>query len=263
MAGYWERKQELAEKARLHVKEMYENYGPHIEATIRNVRIYGGPDGLPKETSAPKGTPETIVADADSVTAVYGYAEGRTAVLNFASYKNPGGMFRKGSSAQEESLCHESTLYNVLKGFDGTYYAWNREHLYRSMYSDRALYAPNVVFKRNGRRPIYCSVITCAAPNMTAAIRNGTASKEENMKFLASRIAFIRRIAEERGVETLILGAFGCGVFGQDPIAVATLFKKEFSETTVRKIVYAVPAGPNLEAFKRVFEIRSSGKNEK
>ena len=39
----------------------------------------------------------------------------KIAVLNFASFKNPGGMFYNGSSAQEESLCHESFLYNVLK----------------------------------------------------------------------------------------------------------------------------------------------------
>ena len=34
--------------------------------------------------------------------------------LNFASYKNPGGKFMDGSSAQEECLCHESILYEVL-----------------------------------------------------------------------------------------------------------------------------------------------------
>lgn len=251
--GYWERKRELSEKARVHIKEMYENYGPHIEASIRNARIYGGPDGLPKESPAQRGVPEVRVIEADSVTAIYENAEGRTAVLNFASYKNPGGKFREGSSAQEESLCHESTLYNVLRGFDGSYYEWNRGHLYRSMYSDRILYAPNIVFKRDGMKPIYCSVITCAAPNLTAAERFGFVSREENRKFLASRIAFIRKAAEERGVETLILGAFGCGVFGQDPNEVSALFKREFSETTVKRIIYAVPAGPNLEAFRRTF----------
>ena len=50
-------------------------------------------------------------------------------ILNFASYKNPGGMFLRGSTAQEEALCHESTLYNVLIKFNDTYYKSNRENI--------------------------------------------------------------------------------------------------------------------------------------
>lgn len=48
----------------------------------------------------------------DSVSAIFEeHADNqKMAVLNFASYKNPGGMFIKGSKAQEECLCHESFL---------------------------------------------------------------------------------------------------------------------------------------------------------
>ena len=64
-----------------------------------------------------------IVAE-DSVEAIMNYSQGKTAVLNFASYKEPGGGFMAGSQAQEESFCHESFLYNVLRQFQ-YYYDWN------------------------------------------------------------------------------------------------------------------------------------------
>lgn len=100
-----------------------------------------------------------------------------------------------------------------------------------------------------------CDVITCAAPNYTAAKKYCNVSREENRNALLSRIAFVRDIAEENGVETLILGAFGCGVFGQDPYEVAKIFFETLYQSSVKKVVYAIPAGVNLDAFRHEWNI--------
>ena len=83
-------------------------------------------------------------------------------------------------------------------------------------------------------------------------------TNEENSKVLDERVHFILDIAAERGVETLILGAFGCGVFGQDPYEVAAVFKKYLEQEykCFKKVIFAVPQGMNdfnNLAFTRTF----------
>ena len=71
---------------------------------------------------------------------------------------------------------------------------------------------------------------------------------------MADRVKFVRDIAEKEGCDVLILGAFGCGVFAQNPKEVASLFKEAFSKSDIKKIVYAIPGGENLRAFAEVFK---------
>lgn len=74
----------------------------------------------------------------DSVSCLFSLeSKDNVAVLNFASYKKPGGLYFQGVESQEESLCLESTLLPVIEAFKPTYYAWNN----RGMYLDRALYS--------------------------------------------------------------------------------------------------------------------------
>ena len=56
----------------------------------------------------------------------------------------------------------------------------------------------------------------------------------------------------ENQVDTAILGAFGCGVFAQDPYEVATVFEKELQNIPIPKAIFAIPGGINLEAFRKV-----------
>ena len=160
-------------------------------------------------------------------------------------------MFLTGSRAQEECLCHESFLYNVLKEFDKSdepscvsYYKNNRAKVNRGLYYNRAFYTPNIIFEKDSISANF-DVITCAAPNLGPTLRYGlNVSKEENSKVLESRIKFILDIAAENRVDTLILGAFGCGVFGQAPIEVANVFKgflrNEFNGC-FKKVIFAIP----------------------
>ena len=95
----------------------------------------------------------------------------------------------------------------------------------------------------NERKLTTADVITCAAPNKSAGKRKYKVTDNENTKFLKHRIAFILNVAAAKNVDTLILGAYGCGVFGQDPYEVARIFRsyltgeyKYFS-----KVIFAVP----------------------
>lgn len=240
----WESREKRAEQAKKHTKKMQDRYALEIADAIRNTVTYG----VHADGDFPKRTPASVHPDmhflfekADSVGAVMRHASsGKCAVLNFASYKNPGGGFINGSKAQEECLCHESFLYNVLREKED-YYEWNNLHKNRSLYENRALYTPDVAFERDGKS-VFCDVITCAAPNYTAAKKYGTVSRKENEETLESRVRFVLDIAAKEHVETLILGAFGCGVFGQDPKDVGRMFSEYLQnyEHGIINIIFAV-----------------------
>ena len=116
-AHYWENRDERKERAYLHTKNMAYVFSDHIEQCVRNTKLYDDTNTF--DELNPVLTREVSVVDLDTVSAIFRYKrkEKRTAILNFASYKNAGGMFLQGSSAQEESLCHASFLYNVLSEF--------------------------------------------------------------------------------------------------------------------------------------------------
>ena len=239
-------REELKRKAREHTEEMDAKYPEEIRSCIENSVIYGGPDKRPARKGE-KVEPRFFFVNVDSIFAI-SLGRGKTAVLNFASYKNPGGRFYDGSKAQEEMLCHNSYLYNVLRAFP-QYYEWNSKHNNNALYRSRAIYTPNVRFDKR-----VCDVITCAAPNLAPAIKYETVALKENDRVLQDRIAFVRDVAEDNEVKTIILGAYGCGVFKQDPVKVATLIKEIFSDTTIENIVIPVPGtDKNFEAFKEVF----------
>ena len=254
--NYFAKKEENKKRAREHTENMQKRYANRIAESVKDSRIYGGEDEKPgfitKADRDQLSGPKVIFANTDSVSALFEHGEGKTAILNFASYKNPGGMFYEGSMAQEESLCHHSTLYNILRDFPA-YYAWNNAHKNKALYLDRAIYTPKVVFEKGGKA-LLADVITCAAPNYSAAKRYKMADKDENEILLHGRIAFVRDVVETEGAKTLITGAFGCGVFGQDASMVAKMSKEIFQRTTISKIIYAVPGkDKNAEAFRKMF----------
>ena len=238
---YWTDKEKRAEQARKHTKEMAEKYSRCIGTSILATKVYDTDD----------------FENIDSVGAIMKYGNPSSAVLNFSSYKNPGGMFINGSKAQEECLCHESFLYNVLKEFQLEFYDWNNRHKNKALYLNRGLFSKGVWFFR-GDSHVEGSVITCAAPNKSAAQEYQNVSDKENTEVLRSRIKFVLDIAKYNNVNTLILGAYGCGVFGQNPTEVAEIFKECLNTThkgCFNKVVFAIPKGRdnNLQAFEKVF----------
>ena len=109
-----------------------------------------------------------------------------------------------------------------------------------------------------GDEDVFCDVITCAAPNKTAAKKYCNVSDEENSKVLKERIEFVLKIAQDNGVDNLILGAYGCGVFGQDPLEVAKIFKEFLlgKYKCFNKVIFAIPnkLEMNYRCFQRIFK---------
>ena len=254
---YWQNKEQRATIAREHTKEMQNKYCRCIQTAISATKIYDT-DSFNRDFEEDIEDKDTkiIVENIDSVGAVMKYGNSNTAVLNFSSYKNPGGMFLNGSKAQEECLCHESFLYNVLSQFVLEFYDWNNRHKNKALYLNRGLFSPGVWFFRDNSH-VECSVITCAAPNKSAAQKYQNVSDEENTKVLRSRIKFVLDMAKDNNVSTLILGAYGCGVFGQDPYEVATIFKYLLNNKRYgfELVVFAIPYGTRQDNFISFCEV--------
>ena len=254
----WKGKTARSLLAMEHTTQMGELYPEDIRKCIFNSSVYGPHFAieLSKFNVRPKQV-DIALAPEDSVTAVmYNPTEGKntTALLNFASYKTPGGMFLMGANAQEEAICHESILFNVLKEFPD-YYTWNNLSKNRALYLDRAIYSKNILFLKDYEK-FRADVITCASPNKKAAQQYCNVTNEENYVVLKQRIEFVLKLAAINKVDTLILGAFGCGVFGQNPTEVATIFKEYLNEYpyVFDKVIFAIPNkdSANYLAFNEV-----------
>ena len=250
---YWKNKENLSTEAVIHTKIMTRDFNKEIKYSIDNSILYGGPNNSPQPKNINKNT-KFIFYNGTTQEAIFKFYTKNLSVLNFASYKYPGGGFLAGSSAQEEMLCHNSFLYNVISTFKD-YYNWNNEHKNKALYLDRAIYSPEIYFFNKKKQFAKVSVITCAAPNFGAANQYQNINREENYEILKNRINFIKKIAEENNTDTLILGAFGCGVFKQPPEDVSNLIYKIFENSSIPKIIIAVPGKDhNMEIFRKKFE---------
>lgn len=187
---------------------------------------------------------------------------GSLACLNFASARNPGGGFLGGAQAQEESLARASALYPCLLTQPDHY---ERNRAQRScLYLDLALYSPAVPFFCDDLgawldRPVLASVITCAAPNASALRQHKQFDSAEVERVLRRRAGFVLAIGAHHGVRRLVLGAWGAGVFGNDPGLVAEAFGTHLAgefRSVFAEVVFAIrggPGKPNYDAFAARF----------
>jgi uncharacterized protein (TIGR02452 family) len=193
---------------------------------------------------------ETTLAAARRLTG----AGQRVAALNFASAKNPGGGFLSGARAQEESLTRSSGLYACLK--DQPMYAFHRAQR-DPMYTDHAIYSPDVpVFRTDDgtllERPHLCSFITCPAVNARVVLQRDSTRRLEIRAAMEQRIIKVLTIAALQKHDTLVLGAWGCGAFGNDSREIAELFEQALSggfHGVFSKVVFAIVDWSNDSRF--------------
>lgn len=154
-------------------------------------------------------------------------------VLNFANPHRPGGGIRSKPGTQEEHLCVKTTLLCSLETEKAwPFYQVNLDCGTQSQ-TDTILYSPNTMVIRNPdlslrEDPFPIAVMTVSAP---IASRMEPEELPDLENILRKRIHGMIRTAIEEGYTRLVLGAWGCGNFGNDPELVAKLFHQVLMES--------------------------------
>lgn len=189
--------------------------------------------------------------------------------LNFASAKKPGGGFLSGAQAQEECLARASGLHASLTR-EMDYYEANRSHR-SSLYTNHLIYSPGVpVFRSDDdtllTEPYLVSIVTSPAVNAGAVRRNEPSSVPFIRREMETRIRSVLAVARHHHHDTLVLGAWGCGVFRNDSSDVARWFSDALRtdpqfQGAFERVVFAVldfaASMPTFNAFASVFAGRS------
>jgi uncharacterized protein (TIGR02452 family) len=252
--------------------------GEELTAAIAGTRLYRPADSdqlLSRPAAAVSADvargaparPRLEVTDESTAAAarrlVHEEGERHVVALNYASARNPGGGFLGGAKAQEEDLARCSALYSCLIT-QPDYYAINRAES-SLLYTDHIIYSPDVPFFRDDRldlleRPFLVSIITAPAPNAGEVQRKGDDIAHLDAT-LHRRAAKVLAVAEDRGHRTLVLGAWGCGVFRNDPARVAAVFAEWLTSPRFKgafdRVVFGVydksRERATLDAFRRQF----------
>jgi uncharacterized protein (TIGR02452 family) len=167
------------------------------------------------------------------------------AALNFASARHPGGGFLGGALAQEESLARSSGLYACLAG--NPMYDLH-SGLRDALYTDYAIYSPEVpVFRADDGTllpaPYLLAFITSPAVNAKVVLERDRSRRNEIRRAMAARIHKVLAIAAAHGHDAVVLGAWGCGVFGNDCQEIAELFHQALSAPfrgVFARVIFAV-----------------------
>jgi uncharacterized protein (TIGR02452 family) len=242
--------------------------GPALDAAVSGT-VSHPPDGLidVPHTAAGHRTLFEVTAEGSLQAARRLHLAGaeQIAVLNFASARNPGGGYLGGAKAQEEDLCRNALLYPCLLQAPD-YYAAHRASA-DLLYSHRVIWSPDVPVHRgdDGRLladPYPVSFLTSAAPNAGEALRREPTVRNRIQRVLHQRAERVLAVAAHHGARQLVLGAWGCGVFRNDPREVAEAFHTHLTaggafSSVFERVLFAVwdrsPDSVNRAAFAERF----------
>jgi uncharacterized protein (TIGR02452 family) len=244
-----------------------------LAAAVAGTRSYG-PSELTKPQAAEDrdrvGTTIEVTGE-DTITAarrLVAASGGRVAVLNFASARHPGGGYLTGAKAQEEDLCRKTLLFPCLLTAPDYYAAHQKAR--DPFYSHRLIYSPGVPVIRDDHNRLTAAVvtidvITCAAPNAGVIERYRPELVDRIPGQLTERCGVVLEAAARHGARRLVLGAWGCGVFHNDPRQVAAAFSAHLAaggayRDVFEHITFAVldrsAQQHNLRAFRDTFRGR-------
>lgn len=237
-----------------------------IDAAVNGTVSYPPEQKLPQH-AAPRGETRIDVRNQTSLAAFNNLThEGLTpAILNFASALQPGGGFLNGARAQEEYLARSSTLWMCLR--DHPMYAYHHApgNDKNPFYSDYVIYSPRVMVLRNDdgqllEKPYPCAIITSPAVHANGVRKYMPERVDEIGPAMWKRILKVLAVAEHHQHDSLVLGAWGCGAFGNDGNEIAGLFHKALQKNfqgVFRHIVFAITDWSDndhfISPFQRVF----------
>jgi uncharacterized protein (TIGR02452 family) len=248
------------------------NISHQVSECLAGTRLYSPQelDQLKEEMRGPSKPAKATLIEVVNETTLSGLtrllsdSRATVGVLNFASAKNPGGGFLNGSQAQEESLARSSALHaSLMRAWD--FYEQHRQSQ-SLLYSDAMIFSPGCPVFRNDEgvlldEPLTASFITSAAPNAGAAATNRPDELPQIPAVFRRRSEGILALAAAHGIDRLVLGAWGCGVFRNDPSVVANAFAEHLVNggwsDRFNRVVFSVldtsPGQETFAAFQRAF----------
>ena len=231
-----------------------------LERSVKGTTSYPPDVALPQEWV---GTYQTGIEVANETTLAAVQRLRRSGhhpvALNFASATHPGGGFRSGARAQEEYLARSSGLYACLRGHP--MYAFHRAR-HDPLYTDYVIYSPDVpVFRGDDgallEAPYTVGIITSPAVNAAALPRERHA---EILPAMWLRILKVLAVGVHHGHDSIVLGAWGCGAFGNHSSEIAPLFRKALEEKfkgAYLQVAFAIidssPEKRNIGPFQAAF----------
>ncbi|TFK26270.1 hypothetical protein FA15DRAFT_297980 [Coprinopsis marcescibilis] len=200
--------------------------------------------------------------------------DGRIGILNFASATKPGGGFRSGAQAQEESIARSSTLFKSLESqVARPFYSTHRNDENRGFYTDMMIWSPGVLIFRDDQggwvHPLEVDVVTSPAVNakvVRGRLPRGTSLENEIEVAMHERMGKILALFERKHTTDLVLGSFGTGVFKNDVGMVAEIWRQLLYdpgarfEHSFRSVVFAIPDYKTLQVVQNAFTQRHAGR---
>ncbi len=229
---------------------------------VDRTKLYKDGEAIPMYMGIPQ-SPSYHLVNMTTIGAVLHHSRllnQRIGVLNFASAVKAGGGWLSGKVAQEEDIMRKTTAFLSLLLQDEFYTSHSRSN---PVYSDAIIYSPKTLIIRdddyNFIEPEAINLYTCAAVN-TTEVNRMQINCDVNLT-MYTRIARILHAMILNNEETIVLGAFGCGVFGNNPTDIAEIFRDLLVDSKLedefKHIIFAVydnsPLQQNINAFKNVF----------
>lgn len=216
---------------------------PGIVEVMDAAKMYNAPFAVNKTVGY---NTEVVVENKDCVVAAMelidkGY---NPAMLNLADLHMPGGLVEYGSGAQEENLCRRSNLVQSLYQFSETRIRQYpdmglevNENQYPLDERYGGVYSGIVTFFRSDEKkgsmlldkPYNIPVISVAALRGPRIDKHGMMSQAE-ANITLDKIRTIFRIGIDKGHDSLVLSALGCGAFANPPAHIAKLFHQVIEE---------------------------------
>jgi len=179
-------------------------------------------------------------------------------VLDMANRYSAGGGVRSGANAQEEILCRQSNLMKALLFLE-------QKNKY-PIPELGGIYIPGVQFFRADpkegyaylEKPLTASIFASAAYDCGSDRPADEMIYRQNTK---EKIRTMLRAALIHGHDSIVLSAFGCGAFHNNPQLIATLYREVFAEAEFqgqfKKIAFGIiedhNSSGNFSKFKQIF----------
>ncbi|KAJ4422906.1 hypothetical protein N0V82_002432 [Gnomoniopsis sp. IMI 355080] len=188
------------------------------------------------ESLEPHAGPRLTIRATDTLTAARSFITNpsnttkKVAILNMASPLSPGGGFVNGATSQEEHLCMRTTLLPAL-----------RDEFYR-LPEVGCVYTPDVLVFRSGdsdgqdgvldkKDRWFVDVVSAAMLRLPETqvdeeTGRGEYAQAKDRELVILKMKTVMEVLNSKGIAKIVLGAWGCGAYGNPIGEIARAWRK-------------------------------------